>query len=213
MIAVNNRLLLESQLISAGCKRDLKQSNPVLALPYVDGAFTDGRLTAPLATRFEYETRGEQTVARTVGGWDAPDWLAELSYDLVAPFTLHPVGELPQHVREWGREQRLRVIGMLPFVYEPAIEWERFPDQLRKAGFPPEFVESGSILLLVPGEELLRKPFVEWDRERDNQLVVSALWDVPKNRVLWAEGFQDRKSIRKRGVGKPLDEWLKPYRD
>ncbi len=195
--------LAATHFLSEGCYPDLRNASPILGLPLVDGDFISARLTAPLSAKFEFAGN----TVRSLGGWSAPDWLDDLSYDLVAPLTLQPLGQLPQQVPEWGRQRALRAVGMLPFLTDYAIKFEEFREVLPQVGFPEEFVRSGSILLLVPGDALLRKPFLEWDRERDDQHVVSALWDVPLDRVLWAEGFHNRNSIRQ--TGRPLDDWLK----
>ena len=199
---------LKSHFLGEGCYPDLRQSAPVLALPDCAGEFIDGQLTAPIALRFETQMAGDGTHAtiRSSKRWNSPAWLEALDYDLVAPFTLLPLGELQNLVPEWGIDRQLRRIGMLPFLVDHTIVWEQFRPILPEVGFSEAFVESGSILLLIPGDELLRKPFVEWDQQRDAAFVVSALWDVPHDRVLWAEGFHNRDSIRQ--VGKPLSQWL-----
>ena len=195
--------LIATQWLSEGCYTDLRKSSSVLGLPIVEGEFVAGRLTATLAADFEMT----RNTVRLLGGWSAPTWLNGLAYDLVAPFNLQPLGGLPQQVPDWGRDRALRVIALLPFLTARGIEFDKLRNALPKVGFPEEFVRFGSILLLIPGDSLLRLPFLDWDRERDDQHVVSALWDVPLDRVLWAEGFHDRDSIRK--TGRPLDDWLK----
>ena len=204
--------LVQSHTLSEGCYPDLRRSSPVLGLPDFAGAFIDGRLTAPIAMQFETQKAddGSRATIRSTQRWDSAAWLHALHYDLVAPFTLQPLGGLQSLVPEWGIERQLRRIGMLPFLLDYRIVWDQFRALLRNVGFSDTFIESGSILLLIPGDELLRKPFVEWDQQQDAQFVVSALWDVPNDKVLWAEGFQHRDSIRK--VGKPLGEWLAAVR-
>jgi hypothetical protein len=195
--------LIATHFLSEGCYPDLRNSSPVLGLPIVEGEFVAGRLTAPLAADFEMTGN----TVRLLGGWSAPAWLNDLAYDLVAPLTLQPLGGLPQQVPEWGRNRTLRAVGLLPFLMARAIKFDQLRKALPKVGFPEEFVRSGSLLLLIPGDALLRRPFADWDRDRDDQHVVSALWDVPHDRVLWAEGFHNRDSIRT--TGRPLDDWLK----
>lgn len=204
--------LLGSHFLSEGCYPDLLQSSPVLGLPGFAGGFIDGQLTAPIAMRFETQVAADGTHVRTRSGqrWDSPGWLEAFGYDLVAPFTLMSLGELQSLVPKWGIDRQLRRIGMLPFLIEYTIKWKHFRKLLQEVSFSKAFLESGSILLLIPGDELLRKPFVEWDQEQEAQFVVSALWDVPNDKVLWAEGLHNRDSIRV--VGRPLNEWLAKFR-
>ena len=208
---VVNRLagrLLETHVLSEGCYPDLCHSSPVLRLPLVTGSFIDGQLTAPIAMRFETQFIANESsnIIRSRKPWDAAGWLEALGYDLVAPFTLLPLGGLQSLVPEWGKCRSLRLIGMLPFLLDYTIVWNRFRALLGDVGFSDTFIESGSVLLLIPGDELHRKPFVAWEQQGDAAFVVSALWDVPHDRVLWAEGFHNRDSIRQ--VGKPLSQWL-----
>ncbi len=201
--------LLEMHFLNEGCYPNLAQASGVLGLPVLDGSFIDGQLTAPLAMKYATVSRNDAPLVTIPfeESWASPEWLRCYGYDLVAPFTLHPLGLLRSQLPKWGQDRLLRAVGLLPFLPTIEIKNGLFRKLLPKIGFSQQFVDSGSILLLMPGDELLRKQFLAWDQCSDDKLVVSALWDVPSGDVLWAEGFQDRNSIKKAGL--PLDEWLK----
>jgi hypothetical protein len=52
---------------------------------------------------------------------------------------------------------------------------------------------------LIPDESLDALPFKDWKKTKTEDQVVTAYWKLDEDRVLWAEGFHDRKSIAKKG--------------
>ena len=65
------------------------------------------------------------------------------------------------------------------------------------------------MLLLLPNPDHWEWLFADHSREEWNEGSASALWDRKTGKVLYADGIHTATSIRKKGVGQPLDDWLK----
>lgn len=90
---------------------------------------------------------------------------------------------------------------MLPFLLgeEPTDDWRG----RLKADRPFD-----SLLLFLPNPDHWEWMFADHSPEEWAQGSASALWDLKTGKVRYADGIHTTASIRKRDVGKPLDEWL-----
>jgi hypothetical protein len=168
-----------------------------------EGRGSDARLLSPFQLEFQVECGRDDELARTVpweSGWHAPPaWLAKRGYDLVSPWTQIPLGELRTVCPAWRTERACRAIAILPFLFSSALEWPRFRNVIEKLDERLQLSKVTDILLLIPDESLDALPFKDWKKTKTEDQVVTAYWKLDEDRVLWAEGFHDRKSIAKKG--------------
>ncbi|GAA5506550.1 chaperone protein HtpG [Novipirellula caenicola] len=177
---------VESHLASEAIGTDRDESLPVTGLIGV-GSRTDLRLVGPVRV-----TNSQNVVAQ-------PDWLR--AYDLVLPYTAFPLDALRSRFPEWTATLKPRLIYMLPFLcgQEP---FGSLRESL-KMNSPVE-----SLMLFLPNPDHWEWMFVDHSREEWADGSASALWDLKTGKVLYADGIHTATSIRRKGVGKPLRDWL-----
>ena len=169
--------------------------------PLADGRGSDARMISPL--QLEFQLTDDNTPPRTVAwesGWkDVPAWLNSKGYDLVAPWTQIPIGQLRDTCPAWQTERALRAIAILPFVFSSSLKWEGFEKVLAELDEKLGLSKVPDILMLLPGESILTLPFADWTRPKTKDNVTTAYWKLGERKVLWADGFHDRKSIQEHG--------------
>ena len=139
-------------------------------------------------------------VAATPHGDSLPDWLD--AYDLTFPYTAIPLAELRKRFPEWTTERGFRALCMLPFLFgqEPHERWR---------GRLQDHRPFDSLLLFLPNPSHWQWRFADHSRDEWAQGSASALWNLKTGEVLYADGIHTTASIQNKGVGKPLDDWLK----
>jgi len=175
---------------------------PCIYAPIAEGRGNDGRMTSPFQLEFQLDKTSKRP-PRTMpwqSGWkDAPKWLESKNYDLVAPWTHIPIGQLRGGCPTWQTERGCRALAMLPFVFSSTLLWDNYRKVLSNADEKLKLSEVTDILMLLPEESIHMLPFAKWTRPKTQRKVVTAYWKLDEDRVLWAEGFHDRSSMRKEG--------------
>jgi hypothetical protein len=123
-------------------------------------------------------------------------------YDLIFPLTALPHGTLRENCADWGtgEEQRwLRALGILPFLFLGNEDiWKQFASYFEKT------FQVDRLFALLPAFSLWDKEFTYWTNEDRETQCLSALWDIPTGRVIWAKGIQSETAIRH--IGKSVEE-------
>ncbi|WP_442507758.1 HD domain-containing protein [Novipirellula sp. SH528] len=177
---------VETHLASEAIGFDRDESLPAMGLIGV-GSRTDLRLVGPIhATNSLY-------------AGTPPAWLR--AYDLTLPYTAFPLDALRARFPEWATKHGPRLTYMLPLLLgeEPSKSWRDRPKKDRPVD---------SLLLFLPNPDHWEWMFADHSREEWAEGSASALWDLKTGKVLYADGIHTAASIRKKGVGKPLLDWL-----
>lgn len=179
------------------------RSLPQVQAPVAEGRGSDARLLSPFQLEFQIESAGDDRLPRTVpweSGWSGPPpWLQKLVYDLVAPWTQIPLGELRTVSPAWRTERACHAIAILPFLISSALKWPEFRNVIENLDERLQLSNVTDILLLIPDESLYALSFKDWKKTKTSDQVGTAYWKLDEDRVLWAEGFHARKSMAKNG--------------
>jgi hypothetical protein len=128
-----------------------------------------------------------------------PDWLSD-HYDLVAPFTTLSLPRLRASFKEWTEDRRHRAIFMLPFLFGHQPWREGSKEILIKLPFR-------RLMLFMPNPQHEEWLFAEHSRDEWAQGAASALWDLDKGEVLYADGIHTEESLLREG--RSLRDWLR----
>jgi hypothetical protein len=177
---------------------------PAIQAPIAAGRGSAGRMISPFQIDFQIEAveEGHQlpvAIPRNLGWAAPPEWLEKLQYDIVVPWTQIPIGNLRQRSSAWQTERACRATSVLPFAFSSALNWRRYRSDLNGHCRKLQLSQVVDILLLIPEESLDMLPFKEWKKAKTKDHVVTAYWKLDEDRVLWAEGFHDRRSIVEHG--------------
>jgi len=189
----------------------LEQALPLLRLPVATGCGSEARMVAPAALEFNLvpgRAGDLPTVASYPEGWVAPPpILARMGYDLVAPFTNLPIGNLRTTCLQWRAKRALRPIFMLPFIYSGSLRWRWFRKRLQEleANDQVDLRALDSLLMLIPDEDLLEVPFADWTEDMMASQTCTAFWQLDRDEVLWAPGCHNRESMHQHG--RTLEDW------
>ena len=194
-------LHLECVILAEAFQPCLERSFPPLGCGSLRGAAGNGVLTAPVTIDFVFESDGRTAATADPGGRE-PAALVRLGYDLVFPLTNIPLGRLRRELPAWRTDRAIRPLGVLPFFF--AQHTDAF---LKHARTLSTVFRVPLIQVLMPKPELWGKPFAEWSAGDWNTCGLSAIWDIPTGRVLWAEGAHTTEELRR--IGKPFAELLK----
>ena len=144
-----------------------------------------------------------QLVTRDTDG--AESLALVFGYDLCAPLTAIPLGELRKASPQWREQRFLRALAMLPFLFLGQIQkWNEQKEELKKLG---KRINRPSLFLLIPHTGLWDKPFKDWDEKDKKEKCYSALWDCSASRVVWMPGVVTREEICRKG--KTVEEMLR----
>lgn len=202
-IAATLQRLVEAVHLPELFSNSLIEAAPYLHGPIAKGRGSDARMISPFQLEFKFDESGSDSLPATVpweSGWkDTPKWLESNGYDLVAPWTHVPVGRLRQTFPTWQTVRACRALAIVPFVFSSSLNWDEYHRVFREADTTLLLTEVPDLLMLLPEDSIQMLPFAEWMKNKTEDKVVTAYWKLDEDRVLWAEGFHDRASIRKKG--------------
>ncbi len=179
---------IHAHLASEAIGAQLEDSLPATGLASVVGSLDGLMLTSPVR------------VAGSLHVSKLPDWLD--AYDLTFPYTAIPLAALRDRFPKWTSERSFRLRCMQSFLFgrEPDKSWR---------GQLEEDRPFDSLLLFLPNPSHWQWRFADHSRDDWAQGSASALWNLKTGKVLYADGIHTTASIQKKGIGKPLDDWLK----